>query len=140
MRISVQFEDSDLHKILSDMIVHPNKEEYLKLLVPMLCESHKASDWFFRLHMGKTLPKVLTKGTMCYIGVKYLNYSANKDKIRKSNLCNDQDQVICKVQEYRGIHNYSAYTIGFTDFDVSGNTFEATCTVSEEELIEIEEF
>jgi hypothetical protein len=140
MNISVQFEDSDLHRILSDMIVHPNKEEYLKLLVPMLCESHKASDWFFRLHMGKTLPKVLPKGTLCYIKVKHLGYSASKDEIRKSNLCNDQDQVVCKVEDYRGIHSYSNYTISFTDFDTSGNQFEATCTVAEDELIEIEEF
>jgi len=90
--------------------------------------------------MGKTLPKVLTKGTLCYIGVKYLGYSASKDEIRKSNLCNDQDQVVCKIKEYRGIHNYSAYTITFTDFDPAGNPVEATSTVSEEELIEIEEF
>jgi hypothetical protein len=140
MNISVQFEDSDLHRVLSDMIVHPNKEEYLKLLVPILCESHKASDWFFRLHMGKKLPKVLTKGTMCYIGVKYLGYSASKDEIRNSNLCNDKDQVVCKIKEYRGIHNYNAYTITFTDFDPTGNPVESTCTVSEEDLIEIEEF
>jgi hypothetical protein len=140
MNISVQFEDSDLHRILSDMIVHPNKEEYLKLLVPILCESHKASDWFFRLHMGKTLPKVLTKGTLCYIGVKHLGYSASKDEIRKSDFCNDQDQVVCKIEDYRGIHSYSNYTISFTDFDPAGNPVKATCTVSEDELIEIEEF
>jgi len=140
MKISVQFEDSDIHRVLSDMIVHPNKEEYLKLLVPILCESHKASDWFFRLHMGKKLPKVLPKGTMCYIGVKHLGYSASKEEIRNSNLCNEQDQIVCKVEEFRGVHNYSAYVIRFTDFDASGQPTEATCSVSEEDLIEIEEF
>lgn len=140
MKISVQFEDSDLHKVLSEMIVHPNKEEYLKLLVPILCESHKASDWFFRLHMGKTLPEVIPNGTMCYVKVTNLGYDSNKESIRSSTLCNEQDQVVCRVKEFKGYHNYSMYTIGYTNVNSNGDHVEATTSVDQEALVAIEEF
>ena len=140
MKISVQFEDSDLHKVLSDMIVHPNKEEYLKLLVPILCESHKASDWFFRLHMGKSLPDVIPSGTMCYIKVNSLGYDSNKNLIRSSTLCNEQDKVICRVKEFKGYHNYSMYTVAYTNIRDDGEHYEATTSVDDESLDPIEEF
>lgn len=140
MNISVQFEESDLHKLLSDMIVHPNKEEYLKLLVPILCESHKASDWFFRLHMGKTLPEIIPKGTLCYIKVANLGYDSNKDLIRNSNLCNEQDKVICTIKEFKGYHNYSMYTIGYTNVNDNGDYIEATSSTDHASLEIILEF
>lgn len=140
MKISVQFEDSDLHKVLSEMIVHPNKEEYLKLLVPIICESHRASDWFFRLHMGKTLPEIIPNGTLCYIQVNNLSYDANKDAIRSSTLCNEQDQIVCTVREFKGYHGYSMYTIGYTGVDVTGVQKESTTNVDQEALSIIEEF
>lgn len=140
MNISVQFEDSDLHKVLSDMLVHPNKEEYLKLLVPIICESHKASDWFFRLHMGKTLPEVIPNGTLCYIQVNKLNYDANKTAIRNSTLCNKQDQIVCTIKEFNGYHGYSTYTVGYTNVDDNGIQKENTASVDGEVLEVIEEF
>ena len=140
MKISVQFEDSDLHKVLSEMLVHPNKEEYLKLLVPIICESHRASDWFFRLHMGKTLPEIIPNGTLCYIYVNNLSYDANKDAIRNSTLCNEQDQIVCTVKEFKGYHGYSMYTIGYTNVDDKGVQKESTTSVDEKALEVIEEF
>ena len=140
MIISVQFEDTDLHKVLSDMIVHPNKEEYLKLLVPILCESHKASDWFFRLHMGKSLPEVIPIGTLCYIKVSNLSYDANKDAIRNSQLCNENDEIVCKVKEFRGYHNYSMYSVSYTNINSNGEHVEATTNTDDDKLTPIEEF
>jgi hypothetical protein len=140
MKISVQFEDSDLHKVLSEMIIHPNKEEYLKLLVPIICESHRASDWFFRLHMGNKLPDIIPDGTMCYIHVNNLSYDANKEAIKNSTLCNKQGQVVCTVKEFKGYHGYSMYTVGYTNVDDNGVQKESTTSVDEKALEIIEEF
>lgn len=142
MKISVQFEDTDLHKILSDMIVHPNKEEYLKLLVPIICESHRASDLFFRLHMGKTLYEIIPKGTLCYVHVEDLGYEANKKKIKNSKLCNEHGKVVCKVVSFSGYHNYCPYTISYSNIkeDDLDTIYETTTSVTIDTLEPFEDF
>lgn len=139
MKVSVNLEDTDVYNVLSSMIDHPNKEDYLKLLVPLICESHKAVDWFFRLHLGGKLPKILEEGTLCYVSIDALGYDVNKSMIKQSTYCNEKEQTVCRIKQFRGYHNYGTYTIVFTDFTASGEEHERTTAVEAEALEPIEE-
>ena len=139
MKVSVNLEDLDVYNVLSGMINHPNKEDYLKLLVPLICESHKGVDWFFRLHLGGKLPKILEEGTLCYVSINALGYDVNKSMIKQSTYCNEKEQIVCRIKNFRGYHNYSTYTIVFTDFTASGEEHERTTAVEAEALEPIEE-
>ena len=140
MKIQVNFEDTDVYNVLSAMINHPNKEDYLKLLVPLVCDSQRATEWFFRLHMGTKLPEPLQESTLCYLKVNDLPYDANKNELRKSSLVNDQDQIVCRVKQFRGFHSYGNYTIVYTNILSDGSHQETVGAVDGTYLIPIEEF
>ena len=140
MKISVTFEDTDIHKLLEGIISHPNKKELVKLLTPLLCDYSKAAEWFLKVSMGKKLPEVLVPGTLCYINIRYLGYDANKDAIRNSDLANENEEVICKVKEFRGFHNYAEYSIEFTNIDENGVRKKAYTNTDPTNLTVIEEF
>jgi hypothetical protein len=103
MKISVNYEDTDVAKALGTIINHPNKDEFVKLLTPILCGSSDATNYFFKLLIGDTLPEVIPNGTLCKIKVDRLGYSSNKDEIRKK-FADDEDKVLVTVKEYRGYH------------------------------------
>jgi hypothetical protein len=139
MKISVNYEDSDVAKALGTIINHPNKDEFVKLLTPILCGSSDATNYFFKLLIGDTLPEVIPNGTLCKIKVDRLGYSSNKDEIRKK-FADDEDKVLVTVKEFRGYHEYSQYHIEYGNV-LSDSTVEKDTTyVSAKELEVIEEF
>ena len=139
MKISVTYEDSDVAKALGTIINHPNKDEFVKLLTPILCGSSDATNYFFKLLIGDTLPEVIPNGTLCKIKVDRLGYSSNKDEIRKK-FADDEDKVLVTVKEFRGYHEYSQYHIEYGNV-LSDSTVEKDTTyVSAKELEVIEEF
>jgi hypothetical protein len=139
MKISVNYEDTDVAKALGTIINHPNKDEFVKLLTPILCGSSDATNYFFKLLIGDTLPEVIPNGTLCKIKVDRLGYSSNKDEIRKK-FADDEDKVLVTVKEFRGYHEYSQYHIEYGNV-LSDSTVEKDTTyVSAKELEVIEEF
>jgi hypothetical protein len=139
MKISVTYEDSDVAKALGTIINHSNKDEFLKLLTPILCGSSDATNYFFKLLIGDTLPEVIPNGTLCKIKVDRLGYSSNKDEIRKK-FADDEDKVLVTVKEFRGYHEYSQYHIEYGNVLSDSIVEKDTTYVSAKELEVIEEF
>ena len=64
--------------------------------------------------LGNKLPEVIPNGRLCYMPISQMAYSANKDIIENSDLCVDGNIVVV-VKDFRGYHDYSAYTVEYTN-------------------------
>jgi hypothetical protein len=139
MKISVNYEDTDVAKALGKIIKDSNSEEFIKLLTPMICSSQQATEYFFKLMLGNDLPDIIPNGTLCKIKVDRLGYASNKDEIRKK-FADDEDKVVVTVKEFRGYHEYSQYHIEYLNV-LSDSIEEKEITyVNAKELEVIEEF
>ena len=139
MKISVNYDDTDVAKALSKIIKDPNAEEFVKLLTPMICSSSHACDHFFKLMLGSKLPDVIPNGTLCKVNVANLGYGVNRDAI-KEKFADDDDKVVVTVREFRGYHEYSEYHIEYTNVLDSGATKKDSTYVQARDLEVIEEF
>lgn len=140
MNIRVEYEHTDVAKILSEMIKHPNKEELVKLFTPLVCDHSDAVQRLFKLNIpGNKLPKVLSNGTICKVPVASLGYDANKELIRER-FADQDDNVPVKIIEFRGYHEYANYRIEYTNILDDGEMVTETARVKFAEITEIEEF
>lgn len=140
MRISVDYEDTDVSKILKDIIKHKNKDEFVKLLTPIICSNSNTCTHLFKLLIdGNQLPDVIPNGTLCKIHVDDLGFGANKDLIKKKH--GDQDsKVVVTVIEFRGYHEYSNYEINYNNVHEDESVTEEKTYVSMKDICVIEEF
>ncbi len=140
MKISVNYEDTDVAKALGKIIKDSNSEEFIKLLTPMLCSSSQATECFFKLMIGNKLEEPIPNGTLCKIPVKHLGWGINETGIREK-FADEDDKIIVTVKEFRGYHEYSQYAIEFTDvLNDNINTKKSTTYVKFDDLEIIEEF
>jgi hypothetical protein len=139
MRISVNYDDTDVAKALSKIIKDSNSEEFIKLLTPMICTSQHASEYFFKLMLGNKLPDIIPNGTLCKVPVNQLGYSSHKEAIREK-FADDDDKVVVTVKEFRGYHEYSEYLIEYTNVLDNGITKKDTSYIQAKDLEVIEEF
>lgn len=114
MKVSVTYEETDVAKSLERIIKDSNSAEFVKLLTPMLCNSSEAIQHFFKLMIGGVLPEVIPKGTLCHLNIVHLSYNAKTELIRASDLCID-DEVVVRVTDFRGYHEYSPYVVEYTN-------------------------
>jgi hypothetical protein len=131
----LKIDRTDLYKVLDNMLVCKNKNEFLKLLVPLIGESPNGLKWFFKLHNYDTLPKILDNNTLCYINVDDMGWIPNKDKLLKKG-----NSIICNIIGFSGFHTYNAYTISYTGINDLDQDVLLTTTVDEKVIIPIEEF
>jgi hypothetical protein len=140
MRISVDYDETDVAKMLGDMIKHKNKDEFVKLITPMICESSNACTLFFKLLIdGNKLPKTIDNRSMCKTSVDQLGYQANKDDIREK-FADEDDKIIVTVKRFKGYHSYSAYEVEFTNLLSDGTQTKDNTYVALDSLEEIEDF
>lgn len=139
MKISVNYDDTDLAKALSKIIKDPNSEEFVKLITPMLCSSAQATEFFFKLMLGSKLPDVIPEGTLCKICVSELGYGSHKSAI-KEKFGDENGRVVVTVKEFRGFHEYSQYHIEYNDVLDNGSIKKDTTYVQAKALEIIEEF
>lgn len=138
MKISVNYDDTDVAKALSKIIKDPNSEEFVKLLTPMICSSAQACNYFFKLMLGGTLPDIISKGTLCKLAVNELGYGSNKDEIR-AKFADADDRVVVKVKEFRGYHEYSEYEVTYTNIKPNGENYTENTYTNARHLEVIEE-
>ena len=140
MRISVDYNDSDVAKVLSELIKHKNKDEFIKLLTPYLSADSKVIQHFFKLFIdGNKLPEVIPNGSLCKIHVDNLGYGSNKEAIRDT-LADSDDTIVVTVKRFIGYHSYSHYEIEYTNAMLDGTTSIESCNVAMNELELVEEF
>jgi hypothetical protein len=120
MNITVKYEETDVAKALEKIIKDSNSAEFVKLLTPMLCKSHRGVDWFFKLMIGNQLPEIISKGTLCKIKVDHLGYGANKAAIANK-YADADDKVVVTIKEFNGFHDYINYTIDYINVDEHDN-------------------
>ena len=116
-RISVTYEESDVAKSLEQIINHPNSEEIVKLMTPLICESERAATHFFRVLIGNKLPDVIPNGTLVRIPIDKLGYLpvGSKDELSASKFADAEGRIIGKVRGFRGYHEYSRYIVEYTN-------------------------
>lgn len=139
MRISVNYDDTDVARALNKIIKDPNAEEFVKLLTPMICTSQHATEYFFKLMLGTKLPDVIPDGTLCKVSVANLGYGSHKEAI-KEKFADEDGKVVVTVKEFRGYHEYSQYHIEYTDVLDSGATKKDSTYVQARDLEIIEDF
>jgi len=139
MNISVNYDDTDVAKLLSKIIKDPNAEEFVKLLTPMVCGSSNATQHFFKLMIGSKLPQILPNGTLCKMKVDSLGYTSNKDLI-KAKYADENEMVIVTILEFRGFHEYSPYAIKYNNVLDDGSVQDGITYVRTDELEIIEDF
>jgi hypothetical protein len=138
MKVSVNYEDTDVAKALESIIKHPNSAEFVKLLTPMLCNTSEGIQHFFKLLIGSKLPAVIPNSTLCWMDVTKLSYGAYQDMIKESDLCVDGN-IMVTVSSFRGYHEYSPYVIEFTNILPDGTRKKDTTYTSADYLTVIEE-
>jgi hypothetical protein len=113
MNISVQYEDTDIALVLRSMIKHPNAEEFVKLLTPMICKSSKAANLIFKLHINHKLPEVLPKGTICKIPINRVTYDDQKRDLLRKTIGDHEDKILATVKEFNGYDQWSEYILEY---------------------------
>jgi len=139
MKISVNYDDTDVAKALSKIIKDSNSEEFVKLFTPMICGSSQTCDHFFKLMLGNKLPDIIPNGTLCKMYYGNLGYGVDKEAT-KEKFADQDENVTVTIKEFRGYHEYSPYTIECMVVTASGlNRLDTTC-VQTKDLEVIEEF
>jgi hypothetical protein len=138
MKVSVNYEDTDVATALAKIIKDPNSAEFVKLLTPMLCSSSEGIQHFFKLMIGNKLPYIIPNSTLCWMEVTKLSYGANQDLLIESDLCVDGN-IMVSVFNFRGYHEYSPYVVEYTNILPDGTRKRDTTYTSVEYLEVIEE-
>ena len=138
MNISVNYDETDIGRLLSQIIVHPNAEEIVKLLTYQVGSSYSACNHLFKLHLGNKLFEPIPNGTLCYINYTYLSYTADIKGMNEAGLIND-GLVLVTVMDFRGYHENSNYTISFQNVN-NGKKEAGTSYCHHDHLTIIEEF
>lgn len=137
--ISVTFTNDHIHYILNEMIDHPMKEEYIKLLIPFISESHKASELFVKIHSGHKLYEPIEPGRICYVSIDALDFDANKKELKESRFNNGKDEILCRVIEHSGYHLYRNTSITYINIYPDGKELEKVSQVEHKELTVIDD-
>jgi hypothetical protein len=139
MRVTVNYEDTDVAKALSKIIKDSNAEEFVKLLTPILCNSSYGVEHFFKLMIGNKLPDIIPIGTLCKMDVLNVGYGMDK-VLTKQKFADQDDKIVVTIKEFRGYHEYSPYIVEYTGVVGTGTTKLDTVYLREDQLEVIEEF
>ena len=139
MRVTVNYEDTDVAKTLSKIIKDSNAEEFVKLLTPILCNSSYGVEHFFKLMIGNKLPDIIPIGTLCKMDVLNVGYGMDKE-LTKQKFADTDDKIVVTIKEFRGYHEYSPYIVEYTGVVGTGTTKLDTVYLREDQLEVIEEF
>jgi hypothetical protein len=111
MRTTVSLEDTDIKKMLDQIIKHDNKEDLVSLLTGVICESSLALEWFTKCFIGNNLPKVYPEGTIVTVDLNEVYYGLDRQATKDSHLHIGNNQIVGKVHSFKGFNNYSPYLI-----------------------------
>lgn len=139
MKISVNYDDTDVAKALSKIIKDSNSEEFIKLLTPMICNSSQTCDHFFKLMLGNKLPDIIPNGTLCKMYYGNLSFGVDKEAT-KEKFADQDENITVTIKEFRGYHEYSPYLVECMVITTSGLTRLDTTYAQTKDLEVIEEF
>lgn len=139
-KISVNYDDTDVAKALSKIIKDSNSEEFIKLFTPMICSSSQATDHFFKLLIGNKLWEPIPINTLCRLSITQLSsWNLDKEATRKK-YADQDDKIIVTIKDFRGYHDYSAYSVVYNAIGTDGTIKADQTYASHNDLEVIEEF
>ena len=139
IKTHIQFDETDVAKILEKIIIGDNKEEMVKLLTPMICEDNNSVNLLTKVYIGHTLPKVIPEGSFCHVNYDYIGYvSQTKLQLFKNN-CDENNMLVGIVGEFRGYHK-EIYKVIFKLKDDYGNIVEEYSYIRKDHIEVIKEF
>jgi len=137
----VDFDQTEVHAILTEVIEHKNKKEIVKLLTPLICENSRACNYLLKVFLNQKLPDVLPVGTLCKMSVNSLGYGSNIAKISASPLVDNDNNIVVKIVEFKGYHTYGHYQVSYSNIDDNDILHTGALThVDTDVLTPIEEF
>ena len=139
MKISVNYDDTDVARALSKIIKDSNAEEFVKLFTPIICNSSQTCEHFFKLMLGNQLPDIIPNGTLCKMYYGNLGYGVDKEAT-KEKFADQDENVTVTVKEFRGYHEYSPYLVECMVVTGTGLTRLDTTYAQTKDLEIIEEF
>lgn len=139
MKISVNYDDTDVARALSKIIKDSNAEEFVKLFTPIICNSSQTCEHFFKLMLGNQLPDIIPNGTLCKMYYGNLGYGVDKEAT-KEKFADQDENVTVTVKEFRGYHEYSPYLVECMVVTGTGLTRLDTTYAQTKDLEVIEEF
>ena len=133
MKISVSYDESDVAKALGKIIKDSNSEEFIKLFTPIICNSSQTCEHFFKLILGNKLPDIIPNGTLCKMHYGNLGYGVDKEAT-KEKFADQDENVTVTIKQFRGYHEYSQYTIEYTNVLPAGTTKKENAYVQAKQL------
>lgn len=124
-RIFVEYQDTDIYNIMSKVIDEKHKD-YLDLLVPVICENDRLVEGVFKISSGAGLPEPIPAGKLVLVKLKDIAYASSEDSdyIKDNTSRNEKDQVLCRVDSFRGFHRYLPYRVSCTLTDDNVISFD----------------
>lgn len=109
MLISVQYDETHVHKLLSSIVKHSNSD-IVNLLSELICKDSKAVDYLFKLNIGDKLPDIIPKGTIVKIH-KNGYWSSHADELSKHGLIDFENKTIAVIDSFDGHCQYLEYKV-----------------------------
>lgn len=139
IKTHIQFDETDVAKILEKVITGNNRQEMIKLLTPIICEDNNSVELLTKVYIGHPLPKVIPEGSFCHVNYDNLGYiSNNKQQLYLDNR-DENNMLVGKVGEFRGYHK-DMYKVTFRLSDQSGNVVEDYSYIRSYQIEVIKEF
>jgi hypothetical protein len=139
IKTHIEFDETDVAKILEKIITGDNKKEMIKLLTPIICEDNNSVELLAKLFIGHSLPKLIPEGSFCHINYDNIGYmSQNKAQLYQDN-CDENNMLVGMVGDYRGYHK-DMYRVTFKLKDDNGNVTEDYCYIRSYNIEVIKEF
>ena len=91
------------------------------MLTPLICSESNAVKYFMKIFAGYEFGAVIPEGSLAYIKVKNLGWSADEDELRENGLVREDDTVLVKVIAHLGFHSDYDYEVSFPTAKADSN-------------------
>lgn len=139
IKTHIQFDETDVAKILERVITGDNKEEMIKLFTPIICEDNNSVELLAKVYIGHSLPRLIPEGSFCYVNYDNIGYvSQNKVQLYQDNR-DENNMLVGVVGEFRGYHK-DMYKVTFKLKDDKGDVTEDYSYIRSYNIEVIKEF
>jgi len=138
IKTHIEFDDTDVARILKKIITGDCKDEMVKLLTPIICDEHHSVKLLAKIFIGHKLPNIIPEGTFCRIKRSEFYIHPSKEQLYKDNV-DDNDELIGIIKDFRGYHK-DMYGVTFKLKEKDGSITEDYSYLRSYQIEVIKEF
>ena len=121
-KININITESDMSKMIETICTEKQNvkktNDLANLFTELLLKSTEASSKFIQIMLGNGLPNAFQKNDVVRCSWEKLNSGLPNreeiyEKLKENNLLNVDEEVICKIDCFRGYTEYFPYTVKF---------------------------